>query len=128
MNLSEMRSYVRNSIKDFEITVDGLKELMKKLINKNENSKKYYINSDDMDTKKKKAFDLIILIAQSKKINIELVEDIQKFVEIYKDIILAYDQKFKEIYFSRFEDAIALALSNVDKINTLENKMKVLGE
>lgn len=128
MNLSKMRSYVRNSIKDFEISEDGLQELMKKLITKDEKTKKYYINSDDMDTKKKKAFELIMLIANSKKLNIVIVEDIQKFVEIYKDIILAYDKELKEIYFSRLEDAIALAISNLDKINTLQKKMKVLGE
>lgn len=128
MNLSEMRSYVKNSIKDFELSEDGLELLMNKLITKDEKTKKYYINSDDMSSKKKKAFDLIILISNSKKITVTTVEQIQKFVKIYKEIIVSYDKEFKEIYLSRFEDAITIAIANVNTINLLKNKMKVLGE
>jgi hypothetical protein len=128
MNLSDMRAYVKNHIKDFEVCEDGLQELMHKLVTKDEDTLKYYINSDDMPTKKKKAFDLIILIASSRKITPKVVEYMQKFLEVYADIIAAYDREYKEIYSSRFKDAISLAVANINQRTTLQNKMNVLGE
>ena len=56
MNLTEMKSYIKNNIKDFFVTTYGLNEVLRKLTTPNEKSKKYYLNSDDMDSKKKKAF------------------------------------------------------------------------
>jgi len=128
MNLTDMRSYIRNSVKDFEICGDGLNEVMLKLITKDANSSKYYINSDDMDSKKKKAFDLVLLIAGSKKITVTTVEYIQKFVEIYQDIITRFDTDFKEIYASRFNDALSVSVENVNEIAELQRKMNILGE
>lgn len=128
MNLSDMRSYVRNTIKDFEVSEFGLQEIMHRLTVKDEHTEKFYINSDDMPTKKKKAFDLVILIAQNKKITVDIVEQMQKFLEVYKDIIEAYDREFKEIYESRFNDALSRAIGNVNELTEFQNKMSVLGE
>jgi len=128
MNLTDMRSYVRNSMKDFEVSEIGLQLLMDKLTLEDEHSQKYYLNADDMPSKKKKAFDLVILVANSKKITIETVESIQRFLEVYREIIEAYDKEFKEIYDSRFNDALNQAVANLDEITKFQTKMKVLGE
>ena len=128
MNLTDMRSYVRNGIKDFEICEHGLLEVMHKLTLKDPHTEKFYINSDDMDSKKKKAFDLVILIAKSRKITVDVFEEIQKFLEVYKEIIEVYDREFKEIYASRFKDALNIAITNLNEMSDLQNKMNVLGE
>jgi len=128
MNLTEMRSYIKNNIQDFEVSEDGLNEILHRLTTEDEKSKKYYLKADDMDSKKKKAFDLIIAIAQNKKINLVTVELIQKFVALYSDIIEQYDREYKEIYASRFVDAVNLALANINKKVALQKKMDILGE
>ena len=128
MNLTEMRSYIKNNIQDFDVSEDGLNEVLRRLIREDEKSKKYYLKADDMDSKKKKAFDLIIAIAQNKKINLVTVELIQKFVTLYSDIIELYDREHKEIYDSRFVDAVNLALANINKKVALQKKMDILGE
>jgi len=118
MNLTEMRQYVRNQIKTLPVTEDGLREVALKLVT--------YLHEDDMDSKKKKAFDLILMIAASLKISVETVEVIQKFVDENSEIINAYDTQYKEIYGSRFKDALALAIVNVTEMTKLHNKMHVL--
>lgn len=128
MNLSDMRSYVRNTIKDFEVDEYGLQEVMRRLTVKDAHTEKFYINSDDMASKKKKAFDLVILIAKNRKITIDTIEEIQKFAEVYKEIIGLYDREFKEIYASRFNDAITIAIANLNEIGHLQSKMNVLDE
>jgi len=126
MNLTEMRSYIKNNIQDFEVSEDGLNEVLHCLTRGDEKSKKYYLKADDMDSKKKKAFELIIAISQNKKINLVTVELIQKFVALYSDIIEQYDREHKEIYASRFVDALNLALANINKKVALQKKMNIL--
>jgi len=128
MNLTEMRSYINNKIKEFPLTEDGLTEVMNRLVNEDKKSKEFYIKSDDMDSKKKKAFDLVLSIAKNKKISLVAIEHIQKFVIVYKDIIDDYDQQNKEIYASRFVDAINFALASIAEKAALKNKMDLLGE
>ena len=101
MNLTEMRSYINGKIEDFKVSEDGLIELMNRLIIQDKKTKEYYIKSDDMDSKKKKAFDLVLLIAKNKKISLVAIEQIQKFVLLYKNIITLYDKENKDIYASR---------------------------
>ncbi|MEO1938655.1 MAG: hypothetical protein ABGW85_08505 [Sulfurimonas sp.] len=126
MNLTEMRSYINNKIKDFEVSEDGLNEVLSKLITPDAKTNNYYVKVDDMDSKKKKAFDLVLSAAKNKKVNVVTVELMQKFMDVYKDIIANYDKEHKEIYESRFKDAIELALSNITKKSELKNKMDVL--
>jgi len=128
MNLTEMRSYVKNNIKDFKVSEDGLVEVMSRLIVEDTNTKQYYIKDDDMDSKKKKAFDLVLAIAENKKINLVTIELIQKFIEIYKDMIHAYDKEHKDIYISRFMESIKYALMSIEGKAAFENKMELLGE
>ncbi len=128
MNLTEMRSYVNNRLDDFEITPDGLIEVMKKLTTIDEKNSKRYLQIDDMDTKKKKGFDLVLIIASSKYISVEVIELLQEFIKVYEELIAKYDIDFKEIYASRFLDAIELAIDNVNKQTEFQRKQKVLGK
>jgi Ni,Fe-hydrogenase III component G len=128
MNLTEMRSYINNKMKDFPVSEDGLIVVMQQLTKEDKKTKKYYIKSDDMDSKKKKAFDLVLAISQNKKISLIAIELIQKFAEVYKDIIYEYDREYKDIYGSRFLDAIKLGLANLREKAALKNKMHILGE
>ena len=128
MNLTEMRSYIKINIKDYAVSEDGLNEVMHKLITEDEKTKKYYLKEDDMDSKKKKTFDLVLNISENKKVNLITVEQMNQFIEIYKDIIDKYDQEYKEIYFSRFTDAIGLAIAHVALKIELNEKMTILGE
>jgi len=128
MNLTEMRSYINNKMKDFEVSEDGLNEVLNKLVTPDSKTKNYYLQADDMDSKKKKAFDLVLSAAKNKKVNVVTVELIQKFMEVYKEIIANYDKEHKEIYESRFNDAIELALTNITQKTALKNKMDILQE
>ena len=126
MNLTDMRAYVKGNIKDFEVSSDGLHAVMKKLITQDENQN-YYIHNDDMDSKKKKAFDLILAILQSKKLSLKVLEDIQIFQTVYKDIICQYDKDHKQIYALRLEEAMKMAVENLHKLTEVKKKMELLG-
>ena len=128
MNLTEMRSYVNNKLGDFETTQAGLIEVMKKLTTPNEKTSKTYLQIDDMDSKKKKGFDLVIMIANSMHISVEVVELLQEFIAVYNDLIAKYDTDYKEIYASRFSDALVQSIANVNKHSELQRKSNVLGE
>jgi len=128
MNLTEMRSLVNNKIKDLEVSTDALNLILEKLIKKEKESDKHYINSDDMDSKKKKAFDLVLTVMSNKKINIQSVELTQKFLEVYQELINEYDREHKEIYLSRLKDAIANAVVMIGIVSDMTNKMNVLSE
>ncbi|QOP40214.1 hypothetical protein [Sulfurimonas marina] len=126
MNLSDMRLYVNNKITGFEISVEGLHEVLKRLINPINDKGEYYLKKDDMDSKKKKAFELILLISKSKKISLGSIELIDKFLEVYKEIIDDYDDRYKEIYHSRFRKAVETAIINMQTISQVNKKLDVL--
>jgi len=126
MNLSEMRTFVRGKVESLPICEDGLNIVLKRLTLVDENSEKLYINSDDMDSKKKKAFDIVILIASSTLVNVVAVEYIQKFMEVYKKLIEEYDTQYKEIYMSRLTDAAMLTINTINIRSALNDKMSIL--
>ena len=126
MNLSDMRLYVNNKITDFEVSIDGINEVLKRLTNPVNAKGEYYLKIDDMDIKKKKAFDLIILIASSKCINLETIELIQKFMEVYQPIIAHCDNENKQINATRIKKAIETAIINIQTISAVHNKLDVL--
>lgn len=128
MNLTEMRTYVNNKLSDFEITNEGLIEVMNRLVFIDEKTSKTYLQMDDMDTKKKKGFDLVLIVAKSKFVSVEIVELLQEFLKVYEELIAKYDKDFKEIYSSRFIDATELAIDSVNKHSEFQRKSKVLGE
>ena len=128
MNLTEMRSYVNNKVHEFEITEVGLIQVIKKLIASDEKTLKTYLQLDDMDSKKKKGFDLVIMIANSRHISVESVELLQEFAVTYSDLIAKYDVDNKEIYASRLSDAFVQSIENVNRQSELKRKSNVLGE
>lgn len=127
MNLTDMRAYLKNSMSGFESSEDGLSEIMKRLLSKDEKSKRY-VEVGDQDSKIKKVFDIVLLIAGHKKITVSVVEQIQEFLELYEDIITQYDHDNKQIYASKLKDGLALAINNINEISEFNKKMKVLGE
>ena len=128
MNLTEMRSYVNNRLNDFKICPTGLIEVMKKLIVVDEETSRTYLLMDDMDSKKKKGFDLVLLIAKNKYVSVKLVELLQEFIKVYEELITKYDTDFKEIYISRLTSAIVLSVDNVNKQTELQKKQNYLGK
>ncbi len=126
MNISDMKFYVNNKLSDFEICEDGLNEVMRKLLLK-DNKEQRFIEMDAMDSKKKKAFDLVIIIASSKKVTIVTTELIQEFIELYKDIIDKFDKDNKQIYNSRLKDSIINAIGIISTMAEVNRKAKVLG-
>ncbi len=127
MNISDMRVYINNKLTDFEISEDGLSEVMRKLLSKDAKEKRF-IESDAMDSKIKKAFDLVIIVSASKKITVVTTELIQDFITQYSDLIEKYDTDNKQIYGSKLNDALAKSISSITEMAELKRKMGVLGE
>jgi hypothetical protein len=126
MNLTDMRAYLNNRITGFEVCEFGLSEVMRKLTLEDTESEQRYLHIDDMDTKIKKAFDLVLMIAVHKKISVTTVEYIQEFIEVYKEIIHSFDTRNKQIYGSKLNEALKTAINGVNSIEELKNKMKIL--
>lgn len=126
MNLSDMRVYVNNKLKDFEICEDGLTQVMRRLISEDANEKRF-IQNDAMDSKIKKAFDLVIIIAANKRMTMATSELIGEFIALYSDIIKKFDTDNKQIYESKLKDALTNSIATIQTMTELNNKMKVLG-
>lgn len=126
MNLTEMRSYINNKIPDLPVDEDGLNEVLSKLVKLDDKTSKRYIEIDDMDSKKKKGFELILSILTNKKITITTIELVSEFLEMNRDIIEKYDQDLRQIYDSKFKDALALAVASIDAQIELKRKMDLL--
>lgn len=126
MNLSDMKMYVKNKLTGFGICEDGINEVMRKLISIDAKEKRF-IESDAMDTKIKKAFDLVILIGTTKHLTIVTLELLQDFSNLYKDIILKFDKDNKQIYESKLKDNLVNAIATVETMSEMQKKMNVLG-
>ena len=127
MNLTEMRTYVNNKIPSFAVTTEGLLAIMNKLTLPDKSTTKQYLLENDMDVKKKKAFDLVLLITKNKKLNLVVLAIIQNFYQIYTPLIAKFDQDNKEIYDSRFKDILDQAVKGFTSLASHQNKMKILG-
>jgi len=128
MNLIEMRAYVKNNIVGMESSADGLSIVLRRVTEKNSKTSKRYIEDGDMDSKIKKAFELVLAIASHKKITVVVIEQIQEFISVYEDIIMKFDKKNKEIYNSRLKNAVKHGVMTVNSMTTLNAKMKILQE
>ena len=128
MNLTDMRSYINNQMPDMQVCEDGLSEVMHRLSSVDTKTTKRYIEIDDMDSKKKKGFELILNVLSNKKVTVVTIESVNKFLEISQDIIEAYDKEHKQIYNSRFQDATNLAISEINARAELKRKMGVIGK
>ena len=128
MNLTEMKSYVRGKIPDFRLSKEGLKEVMKRLVKEDSNTSKRYLQSDDMESKIKKAFELVLTISTSNKMSVETIELIQEFILVYKDIIVKYDRDNKQIYGSRLTDSINKSIMIVSQMADYNLRSKIVGD
>ena len=126
MNLTDMRAYVRNGMSGFESCEDGLVAVMSRLLTKNEDTLKRYIEIDDMDSKVKKGFELVLSVAEHKKVTVTSVEQIQEFITLYDDIILKFDTANKQIYSSRLNDALDKSLKTIETMAEINRKAEVL--
>ncbi len=99
---------------------------MKRLISVNEKTSKRFIEMDAMDTKVKKAFDLVILVAKSKKITVVVVELIQEFMNLYRDVIEKFDTNNKQTYDSKLKKCISNGVLMVGRKSVIKEKMDYL--
>ena len=125
MNLIEMRTYVNDKISTFKISSVGLLAIMNKLTLADSSTNKLYILEDDMDSKKKKAFELVLMITKNKKLNFTVLETIQNFTHIYAELIAKYDADNKEIYATRFKDILKQAVAGFAELAKDQDKMKI---
>jgi len=128
MNLTDMRAYINNRIPDFSVDEDGLNEVLHKLLEVNEKTSKRYIEIDDMDSKIKKGFDLVLSILTNKKVTVTTIELVNEFLDKSKDIVQKYDRENKQIYYSKFKDAMELAIKYMNAKAELQRKMDVIGD
>jgi hypothetical protein len=126
MNLTDMKAYINGRNKELPVSEEGLYEVMKRLTLPNETTQELYLKEDDMDAKKKKAFDLVIAIAGSKKLTLKTLELIPVFEETYKTIIQEYDTQHKQIYHQRIADAMKMGMNNLNQLAELKKKMALL--
>lgn len=123
MDLNDMRNYVNNKLTDFQLCSDGLIEVMKRLILINEKTSKRFIEIDAMDTKVKKAFDLVVLVAKSKKITVITIELIQDFINLYADVIEKFDTDNKQTYGSKLKKSLNDAVLMINSMSDIKEKM-----
>ena len=101
-------------------------EILKKMTHEDAKTEKKFLESSDNDIKLKKAFDTVITAANHKKITIEAIELIQKFIQMYKDIREEFDKRNKQIYMHKLTKAIEGSLEIVAQITAYANKMAVI--
>ncbi len=128
MNLTDMKAYINNRMPGLGIDETGLSEIMSKLIKLDEKTSKRYIDANDMDSKIKKGFELVLSILVNKKITVLAIEQVDEFIKIYKEVIDTYDKKHKQIYGSRFKEALGKAVDGINLRAELNRKSKVIGE
>ncbi len=127
MNLTDMKAYINNRVPDLPIDEDGLSEVVRRLLKVDEKTSKRYIEINDMDSKIRKGFELILSILSNKKITVITIELVNEFLEMSKDIIENYDKEHKQIYASRFKDSLGLAVDGMNAQAELKRKMDVIG-
>jgi hypothetical protein len=127
MNLTDMRAYINNRVPDLQVNEDGLIVILNKLLEVDEKTSKRYIEIDDMDSKIKNGFDLVLSILTNKKVTVSSIELVNEFLEKSRDIIQKYDTENKQIYCSKFKDSISLAVRNMNAKSEFKNKLNVIG-
>ena len=124
MNITDMKSYIDGKFTELYPTEEGLVEVLARLTSDLGNRK--FIDTADNDIKKKRAFELVLSIAKHPKITLKAIEEINNFLEVYKDLIFDYDRENKQIYEDKIKKSIDTALEIISAKASLNNKMKVL--
>ena len=126
IGISEMRTLLLGQVEKFPVDENMIIEILKKITQEDEKTNKKFLESSDSDIKLKKAFDTVITAAGSKKMTIESIELIQKFILMYKDLIESFDTRNKQIYMHKLTKAIELSINTVEQLTTYMNKMAVI--
>ncbi|MBU0632905.1 hypothetical protein KKA17_09680 [bacterium] len=126
IGITEMRSLLLGQIDRFKVDENTIVEILRRLTY--QDGDKRFLESSDNDIKLKKAFDVVITAANSKKMSVEAVELIEKFINMYKDLIEAYDTRNKQIYMHKLTKAIELSIAMVEQISSYINKMAVIND
>lgn len=126
MDVQDLRLYVNGKLKH-KIDTYGLKEVVKKLTSINSETSKHFLEIDDMDSKKKKVFELILLVLMHKKVSIIAIEEVQIFLDTYDEILKKYDTDNKQIYESKIKDYIGFALQKISFETTIIGNIKITG-
>ncbi|MFT7859737.1 MAG: hypothetical protein ABXS93_02250 [Sulfurimonas sp.] len=99
---------------------------MKKLTSPINDKGEYYIKQDDMDAKKKKAFELVLLVSGSKKLSIATLDKIKEFIDLHSDMIKEYDNSNKDIYLDRLKKGYETAMINIQTISRVHRDIDTL--
>lgn len=126
--LTELRSLLLGQVTRFKVDENTVIEVLKKLTSQDENTKKRFLEKDDNDIKLKKAFDTVITAAKSKEVSIDAVEQIEKFMTMYKDLIDDYDLRNKQVYMHKITKAAEHSLSFIEQIINYLNKITVINK
>ena len=126
MNLVEMRTYINDRIPNFRVSDVGLIEVMKRINSIDSSTKKRFIEIDAMDSKIKKALDLVILVCNSKKMTVVTTELVTEFIKQYSDIIEKYDTAHKQIYAQKLRNALNNAILTLTEMTKMRRKSGVL--
>ena len=126
IGISEMRTLLLGQVEKFPVDENMIIEILKKITHEDEKTNKRFLENNDTDIKLKKAFDTVITAASSKKVTVEAIELIQKFILMYKDLIESFDTRNKQIYMHKLTKATELSINTVEQLTAYMNKMAVI--
>jgi hypothetical protein len=126
LGLSEIRTLLLGQVEKFPVDEEMIIEILKKMTHQEEKTGKRFIEVTDNDMKLKKTFDIVITAASSKKMSVDAIELIQKFIQMYTDLIEAFDKRNKQIYMHKLTKAIELSIEMVEQMTAYMNKMAVI--
>ena len=126
MEIVDMRNYINGKLTDYKVSEYGLLEILNKITLKNESTSNLYIKEDDMDSKKKRVFDLVLLVLSSKQVTLSVLDSAQVFISTYSDIIKKYDKDNRQIYEIKMKEAISLAADKISFKSDVKNTMRTL--
>ncbi len=124
--VTELRTLLLGQIDRFKVDENTVIEVLKRLTHVDESTGKRFLESSDNDIKLKKAFDTVITATNTKKMSVEAIELIQKFMDMYKDLIDGYDTRNKQIYMHKLTKATELSITMVEQLSIYMNKMAVI--
>ena len=87
----------------------GIEEIIKRLITKDADSKRRFLEISDSKFKIEKTFELIIEILEHNNVTKKILTLCEKFVYTYSDVISENDEKNKRIYEERLNHALFFA-------------------
>ena len=126
IGISDMRTLLLGQVEKFPVDENMIIEILKKITHEDEKTNKRFLENNDTDIKLKKAFDTVITAASSKKVTVEAIELMQKFVLMYKDLIESFDTRNKQIYMHKLTKATELSINTVEQLTAYMNKMAVI--